>query len=128
MFLLRLSMLFFLISVLSVSCSDEPSTIEQYFENAEVQAENDEQRKLILWVLSDLSGINGAFVRGLRYPDYEGNPEAWSAYDVIKKHIVPEKSVNLSEDVFYKEFLTKKNVKAITRFAILYRAKLAHEG
>ena len=120
--------LFFLVllvlfaAIISSSCANK-SVTEQYFENAEVQAENDMQRHNVLTVLEDLSNKDPNVVFNLRYPDYLGNT-TWKAIDVVKHHILPGKPVYLSEYILYKDLSNSKNREIIKQFLAKYKTRL----
>ena len=115
--------LLILCAAITFSFCSNKSVTEQYFESAEVQAENDMQRQNVLTMLEDLSSKDPNVISQLRYPDYSGNT-TWKAIDVIKHQIVPDKSVYLSEDILYKDLKKSKNRKVIRQFLNKYKARL----
>lgn len=80
-----------------------PNPVAEYFRNAEIQAETNQQHDQVVAVLSDLSERSASSIRERRYSDDNGNPGKWTAFLVVKRHVVPARPTRLTEEMLYRD-------------------------
>jgi hypothetical protein len=111
------------LAVILTSCSqwrhadsiERPNVLAQYLNGAERQSETDEQRNDIRRALTDMLEKDPSILRTLRYPDYQGNPSAWSIVDVLRKYFVPIQPMQLDPELVYRDVSMPAAKEAIRR-------------
>ena len=79
------------------------NTVARYLTGAELQAEDDGQRREIARALDDMIQRSTPELRTRRYADYQGRASAWSVTDVLQHYFVPREPMTLESQRFYED-------------------------
>lgn len=94
---------------------DHVNLVHALFAKAEIQFETEAQGKILEAVLTDLLARPAAELKRKRYPNYTGEPDQWSATQVIAHYFVPRTPVALDENTFYDEIRSPDSRRDISR-------------
>ena len=90
-------------------CSMSPEKKNQtarYFDEVEVQYENDIQKETIIQVLNDILSMPGEELRRKKYPNYVGEKDVWDLPKIIYGYFVADDSQKTLGDDLYSEVKT----------------------
>lgn len=106
--------LLFLIFLLSAfhGCHKHGNPVLEYFENAELQVEDNIQEKIIIDALNDILRLSASELMNRRYGDYEGEADQWDLPTLIYRHFVPDQKASLGDN-FYHDVKARKVQKKI---------------
>ncbi len=107
----------------NVRAQAERNPVVEYFRNAEIQTETNKQQEQVIAVLTDLSERSASSIRERRYADDDGNAGKWTAFLVVKRHIVPARPTRLTEEMLYRD-VERTDVRSAVRQALEAYRKL----
>jgi hypothetical protein len=88
----------------TTSVSRRPrNTVEDYFNGAEVQAEDDDQKAVVKRAFVDMLYEPVDTLRRKRYPDYQMRPHKWPITEVLYHYIVPDPLILFEDDEFFRD-------------------------
>ena len=97
----------------AVDPAGNANTVAVFFQQAELQAESDEQRKEVRMVLSGLLELPVEQLKEKKYPDYQGHADQWDILKFLHAYFVPAKPQQLSAEQFYRDLPRPEARKAI---------------
>lgn len=83
--------------------NERSNSVVEYFKDAEIQAETDEQRAEIKLVLSDLLSLPGDELKLKKYPDYQNKADQWDVIKFLNSYFVAASPKVLSPDTFFED-------------------------
>lgn len=94
---------------------DHRNLVHAFLAKADIQFETEAQGKIIAAVLTDLLARPVDELKRKRYPNYTGEPDQWSATQVIARYFVPRTPVALDENTFYAEIRSPESRRDISQ-------------
>jgi hypothetical protein len=79
------------------------NTVEDYFNGAEEQAEDDDQKAVVKRAFVDMLYEPVDTLRKKRYPDYQMRPHKWPITEVLYRYIVPDPLISFDDDEFFRD-------------------------
>ncbi len=107
--------------------SSSVNTVARYLTGAELQVEDDGQRREIVRALEDMLHRPPPELRAQRYSDYRGNANAWSVTDLLPHYFVPREPMVLEPQRFYQEVAQAEAKVAIQQQLENVRSRLRDE-
>lgn len=100
------------------------TALDSYFEDAEIQAEDQAQREEVLRALRDMTSLSAESVRERRYADYSGTPNRWTLAEVLKHHVFSPSNVTLTDEVLVNALTTDEAKASMRRVLSEYEARV----
>ena len=97
--------------------------IYEFFLNAEIQYETEQQKESIITALNDILNFDLSVeeLKNKKYPDYTGKPNQWDLPTLINKYFVPaDKNITLGKN-FYNQLRKKRVYDTIQEIVIMLK-------
>ena len=90
------------------SCKDSDNQVLNYFSNAELQYEGENQRENLITAMNDVLNLTEEQLKLKKYRDYSGDVNQWDLQTLIHKHFVPDKEDKTLGKNFYHDIKAKE--------------------
>jgi hypothetical protein len=93
------------------------NAVADYLDDAELQCENDVQRRSVADALNDCVSLAAEELKQRRYPDYTGQAGQWDLPTLFHRYIVPDRQGKRLGPDFYRDVTSASGRKAVNLFA-----------
>lgn len=103
-----ITVLLILFIIQLTSCKDSENQVLNYFNNVELQYEDQVQEETILEAMNDILNLSEEQLKLKRYKDYSGLENQWDLPTLIYKYFVPDNESKTLGENFYKDVKAKE--------------------
>ena len=103
-----ITVLLILFIIQLTSCKDSENQVLNYFNNVELQYEDQVQEETILEAMNDILNLSEEQLKLKRYKDYSGLENHWDLPTLIYKYFVPDNESKTLGENFYKDVKVKE--------------------